>query len=93
MIASSPSGATVRSQSAEITPAGALPPFFSSVEVVCVCACWTGLVGKPKSLLSCRGGHLILAQSMLSKWKILIKLSCNAWHNNSLQKQSPGVAG
>lgn len=36
MIASSPSGATVRSQSAEITPAPALPPLFPSVELVCV---------------------------------------------------------
>lgn len=74
MIASSPSGATVRSQSAEITPAPALPPFFS-LPGTGVCACWTGLAGKPKSLLSCRGGHLILAQSLLNKWKILIKMS------------------
>lgn len=36
MIASSPSGATVRSQSAEITPAPALPPLFPSAEPVCV---------------------------------------------------------
>lgn len=36
MIASSPSGATVRSQSAEITPAAALPPVVSSLELGCV---------------------------------------------------------
>lgn len=41
MIASSPSGATVRSQSAEITPAPAFPPLSSSLELVR--ARWTGL--------------------------------------------------
>lgn len=74
MIASSPSGATVRSQSAEITPA-ASPPSLLLLPGSGVCACRTGLAGKPKSVLSCRGGHLILAQSPLNKWKILIKMS------------------
>lgn len=76
MIASSPSGATVRSQSAEITPAPALPPFFSSLELVCV---RVGLAWRGNQSHRCpvegKGGHLILAQSSLNKWEILIKLS------------------
>lgn len=53
MIASSPSGATVRSQSAEITPAPALPPFFSSLELVCVCVLdWPGGETKVTAVLS-----------------------------------------
>lgn len=92
MIASSPSGATVRSQSAEITPAPALPLPFPSAEPVC--ACRTGLAGKPKSPLSCRGGRLILAQSLLNKWKILIKMSSSTTGTgNPSQGHSRGGAG
>lgn len=50
MIASSPSGATVRSQAAEITPAPALPPLSSALELVLA---HVGLAGRGKQSHRC----------------------------------------
>lgn len=86
MIASSPSGATVRSQSTEITPAPALPSFsLLQAGLLCVFVCvsvggvvWTSPAGETKVtavLSSEEGDHLILAHSSLNKWKIFIKMS------------------